>query len=97
MSTESRRSLAVGSVSADYCVEISLAVVSFSTAAVNVTLVAFADAVRRAAVLSLSPLAGRPAANPPHAAAAVDRWDRQRDGRTDTRPLHIRILCERCE
>ena len=25
--------------------------------------------------------AGRPAANSPHAAAAVDRWDRQTDGR----------------
>jgi len=32
--------------------------------------------------------AGRSAANPPHAAAAVDRTDRQTDGRTDTRPLH---------
>jgi len=26
--------------------------------------------------------AGRSAANPPHAVAAVDRWDRQTDGRT---------------
>jgi len=34
------------------------------------------------------------AANPPTAAAAVDRWDRQTDGRTDTRPLYdvYRIL-----
>jgi len=28
-----------------------------------------------------------PAANPPHAAAAVDRWDRQTDGRRDRRTL----------
>jgi len=34
------------------------------------------------------PHAGRPAANPPHATAAVSRWDRQTDGRTYTRPLH---------
>ena len=27
-------------------------------------------------------LAGRSAPNPPHAAAAVDRWDRQTDGRS---------------
>jgi len=31
---------------------------------------------------------GRSAANPPHAATAVERWDRQTDGRTDARPLH---------
>ena len=38
--------------------------------------------------------AGPAAANPPHAAAAVDRWDRQ----TDSVPLHTpcRILCEQC-
>jgi len=30
-------------------------------------------------------LAGPAAANPPHAAAAVDRWDRQTDGRTPYR------------
>jgi len=36
--------------------------------------------------------AGRSAANQPHAAAAVDRWDRQTDGRTDTGPLHT-LLC----
>ena len=28
------------------------------------------------------------AANPPHAAAAIDRWDRRTDGRTDGRQLH---------
>jgi len=27
-------------------------------------------------------------ANPPAAVAAVDRWDRHTDGRTDARPLH---------
>jgi len=32
--------------------------------------------------------ARRSAANPPHAAAAVDRRGRPTDGRTDTRPLH---------
>jgi len=31
--------------------------------------------------------AGRSAANPA-ATAAVNRWDRQMDGRTDARPLH---------
>jgi len=30
---------------------------------------------------------GRSAANPPHAASALDRWDRHTDRRTDTRPL----------
>jgi len=30
-------------------------------------------------------LAGRSAANPPVTVAAVDRWDRQTDGRTDGR------------
>jgi len=66
-------------------------------AAVRVTLLAFAAerrAVPRAAALllwgpppamsiDLLP-AGRPAANPPHAPAAVDRWDSQTDRRTDT-------------
>jgi len=38
---------------------------------------------------SISPARGRSAANPPHAAAAaVDRWDRQTDRRTDARPFH---------
>jgi len=59
-----------------------------------VTLLAFA-ADRRAAVAPLLQArgartavdryrmpAGRSAANTPHAAAAVDRWDRQTDGRT---------------
>jgi len=32
--------------------------------------------------------ARRSAANPPHAAAVVDRWNRQTDGRTDARPFH---------
>jgi len=32
--------------------------------------------------------AGHSAANPPHAAAAVDRRDRQTDGQTDVRPFH---------
>jgi len=36
----------------------------------------------RAAVDRRRMPAGRPAANTPHAAAAVDRWDRQTDGRT---------------
>jgi len=36
--------------------------------------------------------AGRPAANPPHrAATAIERWDRQTDGRTD-RPTNRRTL-----
>jgi len=32
--------------------------------------------------------AGRSAANPQHAAAAVDRWNRQTDGRTDVLAFH---------
>ena len=63
------------------------------------TLLAFA-AVRRAAAAPLLLVAGRAAihryllsagytaANPPHAAAVVDSWDRQTDRRTDTVPLH---------
>ena len=34
---------------------------------------------------SISPPAGRSAANPPAAIAAVDRWDRQTDRQTDGR------------
>ena len=39
-----------------------------------------------------------PAANPPHAAATVDRWDRQAERGTDARPLKHgpalhRLLC----
>jgi len=62
------------------------------------TLPAFAAELRRA--YSTAPAAfdryilpaRRPAANPPVAVAAVDRWyrqtDGQTDGRTDTRPIH---------
>jgi len=50
------------------------------SSAVNRTLPAFAAEYRR--LLSILS-AGRSAANQPHAAAAVDRWDRQTDGRTD--------------
>jgi len=69
-----------------------------STAAVNVTLLAFA-ADRRAAAAPLLLRAGRAAidryllpagstaANPPHAAAAVDNWDIQTERRTDIVPL----------
>ena len=43
-------------------------------------------AVKRSLLLLLYLLpAGRSAANPPHAAAAVDQWDRQTGGRTDGR------------
>jgi len=60
--------------------------------AVNMTLPAFA-AERRccmapAAINRYLLPAGRSAANPSAAAAAVDRQYRQTDGRTDTRPLH---------
>ena len=65
------------------------------TSADNVTLLAFAAkrhaAVHRAAgppvaaaVDRYLPPAGPTTANPPHAAAAVDRWDRQTDRQTDT-------------
>jgi len=58
------------------------------------TLPAFAAELRRA--YSTAPAAfdryilpaRRPAANPPVAVAAVDRWYRQTDGRTDIRPIH---------
>jgi len=71
-----------------------------------VTLLAFAADRRAAAPLQLGagraandrylPPAGPTAANPPHAAAAVDRWNRQTDRRTDTVPLRrsCRILRE---
>jgi len=62
------------------------------SSAVNTTLPAFAAERRAAAPLPLGAgaavvdryllLARRSAANPPHPAAAVDRWDRQTDGRT---------------
>ena len=74
--------------------------VQLSTPVVNVTLLAFAAdrhaAVRRSDVRAavdryLLP-AGRPAANPLHASAALDKWyipgrrtDRRTDGRTDGR------------
>jgi len=65
-----------------------------STTAINVTLLAFAAdrrvAMRRAAAAalqlgarrcqSISPTRGAPSSKPPHAAAAVDRWDRRTDG-----------------
>ena len=67
------------------------------------TLLAFA-ADRRAAVRrAVAPAAvdryllpvGHPAANPPHAAATVDRWDRRTDGRTSDRYVDpAGILCE---
>ena len=45
------------------------------------------SAQRRAAIDRYLPAAGRSAANPPHADAAVDRWDRQigrqTEGQTD--------------
>jgi len=57
------------------------------------TLPAFAAEHRAAALLllgasarhcrSTSPAYTTLSSNPPHAAAAVDRWDRQTDGRTD--------------
>ena len=73
--------------------------VQLSTPVVNVTLLAFA-ADRHAAVRRSVPAAvdryllpaGRPAANPLHASAALDKWyipgrrtDRRTDGRTPVR------------
>ena len=59
---------------------------SLVNSAVNVTLPAFAAERRAAAPLLLGDRyvlpAKHSAANPPHAAAAVERWDRQTDGRT---------------
>ena len=45
----------------------------------NVTLLAFA-AVRRAAAIDIPCLPGPQQQNHPHAAAAVNSWDRQTDG-----------------
>ena len=70
------------------------------------TLLAFA-AERRAAVRlaaaapggrrcrSISPARRAHNSNPPQAAAAVNRWDRQMEIRIDTMPLHkpCRMLC----
>ena len=72
--------------------------------ALNVTLPAFAAERRRLHYCARSAPtavdryllpAGRSAANPPAAVAAVDRWDRRTDGETDTRPLH-RPCCACC-
>ena len=56
---------------------------------------AFAAAAPCCWVPSISQPAEPTAANPTHAAAAIDSWDRQTDRRTDTVPLHrpSRILC----
>jgi len=61
--------------------------------AVNVTLPAFAAERRRLLHSAhscrwISLPAGRSAANPPAAVAAVNRWDRLVDRQTDDRPLH---------
>ena len=45
------------------------------------------DSVDREAIDRYFVPAGPTAANLPHAAAAVDRWDMQTDGRTDTVPF----------
>jgi len=47
------------------------------------------DAQRRAAIDRYFLPTRRSAANSPHATAAVDRWDRQTDGRTDTRAFQF--------
>jgi len=68
-------------------------VFNFVNLLVNKTLSAFAAERRAAAPLLLSAGAcrcrpiwpGHSAANPPHAAAAVERWDRRTDGRMDRR------------
>jgi len=63
------------------------------------TLFAFAAERRAAAPLLLAPAGCHPVdqcllstwrspVNPPHAAAAVDRWDRQTDRRTGVQPFH---------
>jgi len=68
-------------------------VFSLVNSAVNMTLPAFAAERRAAAPLLLGAgavdryvlPAGRSAANPPHAAASVERWGRQTDRETDGR------------
>ena len=56
---------------------------------------------RRAAIDRHLLSARRSAANPPQAAAATDRWDRQTDGRTDGRATVsktlLHILCGQCQ
>ena len=60
------------------------------------TLPAFAAEHRRACSMAPAVIdryllpAGRSAADPPAAVVAVDRWDRETDGRTDARALHKR-------
>jgi len=51
------------------------------------TLPAFAAERRYISLIAINSQRPRSAANQPHAAATVDRMDRQTDGRTDTRPL----------
>jgi len=66
------------------------------SSAVSTTLPAF-TAVRRAPALAIDQYllpAGRSAANPPHA-AAVDRWDRQTDRRTDASPCSTKTAKRR--
>ena len=55
------------------------------SSAVNMSLPAFAAERRCCWRLAPAAVDRRSAANPPHAAATVERWDR--DGRTDTRPF----------
>ena len=50
------------------------------SSALNMTLPAFAAEHRGACSTAPATIAGRSAANPPAAVAAVDRWDRQTDG-----------------
>ena len=65
-----------------------------SPLAVNLTSLTFAAERRRACTrrlqLSIDILpTGRSTANPPAAVAAVDRWDRQTDGRTPDRYIDV--------
>jgi len=66
------------------------------SSAVNMSLPAFAAERRCCWRLAPAAVDRRSAANPPYAAATVERWDR--DGRTDTRPFRkpLSTYCPGC-
>ena len=76
----------------EFICQVFKSVYSLVNSPVNMALPAFAAERRAAApaavdryVLRAERSAAKP---PPHAAAAVERWDRQTDRQTDARPLH---------
>ena len=89
--------------------QICLGAVQLPMSAVNMTLAVFAAerraaapccgaaaAERRLHVARCTSSCRRSAANPPHAAAAVDRLERRTDGRSTQFLRHSRTLCGQC-